>query len=41
MGDAAKRERYSGSEDADGKILREVHDGACGVFDAALDPNTM
>jgi hypothetical protein len=30
--------REWGSDDADGKFLREVHDGACGVFDAVLGP---
>jgi hypothetical protein len=30
--------REWGSDDADGKFLREVHHGACGVFDAVLGP---
>ena len=30
--------REWGHEDANGKFLREVHDGACGVFDAVLGP---
>ena len=31
--------REWGSEDADGKFLRDVHHGACRVFDAVLGPD--
>jgi hypothetical protein len=31
-------ERDWASADADGRFLREIHDGACRVFDAVLGP---
>jgi len=31
-------ERDWGSDDADGRFLRDVHDGACRVFDSVLGP---